>query len=220
MNLSHSVSLSELQMNEIKSIEIFLDNKSCIIKADTELTFHDFDIWTKQRFYIKENSLISYYDDQNKEIIPTGNIASKHSKIYIKTSNNTNNNDSTSSSTSISTNFFDELWSNFVFYGPYILLIILGMTLAPDSDKNRTFKESFELVLELTSTTEWKDWFLEAYIGFITWSTTYLFIRRYLNPENQNSLQKHGPDAWFGGFAAATAVLLKKILLKILDVHR
>lgn len=219
MSLANSVSFTELYMKDIKDVEIVLDDMSYFVQADTELTFHDFDIWTKQRFGINKNTLLSYYDCNNKEIIPTGYIASKYHKIYVKKFN-INNNDSTSSSTSIPTIFYDELWSNFVFYGPYMLLIILGMTIAPDSEKKRTIKESFELVLELTSTTEWKDWILEAYIGFITWSTTYLFIRRALNPENKNPLEKHGPDAWFGGFAAATAVLLKKILLKTLDVHR
>jgi hypothetical protein len=55
----------------------------------------------------------------------------------------------------------------------------------------------------------------EAYVAFLCWSTTYLFVRRLWNPENwpaHNVIQKFASDAVYGGLAASAAVLLKHAL--------
>ena len=36
----------------------------------------------------------------------------------------------------------------------------------------------------MTAIKYWKQLLIEAYIGFLCWSTSYLFIRRMCNPEN------------------------------------
>lgn len=55
----------------------------------------------------------------------------------------------------------------------------------------------------------------DAFIAFITWSLSYMFIRRLPNPENGCSvatLRKFSPDMLFGGLAASSAVLLKALV--------
>jgi hypothetical protein len=50
-------------------------------------------------------------------------------------------------------------------------------------------------------------------------STTYLFIRKSLNPENAGiNVSKFVPDAYCGGIAAFVGVILKKVLVKQLGV--
>ena len=54
----------------------------------------------------------------------------------------------------------------------------------------------------------------ESFVAFICWSTTYLFVRRYLNPDTrQTAMRKFSPDAFYGGLAAAAAVVLKSYLI-------
>lgn len=54
----------------------------------------------------------------------------------------------------------------------------------------------------------------EALVAFVCWSCTYLFIRRLGNPETRSvALTKFSGDAVYGGIAAATAVVMKSILI-------
>ena len=40
---------------------------------------------------------------------------------------------------------------------------------------------------------------LDSFVAFISWSTTYLFIRRLLNPETSKvAIEKFSPDAFYG----------------------
>jgi hypothetical protein len=58
---------------------------------------------------------------------------------------------------------------------------------------------------------------LDAFMAVITWSITYLFIRRLWNPETTDiAIRKFSPDAFFGGIAAGASVILKSMLVKIL----
>ena len=58
---------------------------------------------------------------------------------------------------------------------------------------------------------------IEAFMAFVCWSTTYLFIRRLWNPETSKStFEKYSADSFFGGLAAAGSILLKNILLNTL----
>lgn len=50
----------------------------------------------------------------------------------------------------------------------------------------------------------------EAFIAMICWSTTNLFVRRLFNPETtETAFRKYSADAFFGGIAAAAAIVLK-----------
>ncbi len=53
---------------------------------------------------------------------------------------------------------------------------------------------------------------LEAFSAFACWSSTYLFIRRLLNPETtMTTVEKYAADSFFGGLAAAGSVILKSV---------
>lgn len=71
-----------------------------------------------------------------------------------------------------------------------------------------------KLILNLTPAED--DILLEAYIAFLTWASTYFFIRRALNPETSYGVtQKYAADAFFGGLAAAGAIILKGAVKKV-----
>lgn len=58
---------------------------------------------------------------------------------------------------------------------------------------------------------------LESFIATVCWSSTYIYIRRFWNPENYGfAIEKYGADSFFGGLCAGGAVLLKHILQKAL----
>lgn len=56
---------------------------------------------------------------------------------------------------------------------------------------------------------------LEASIACVCWATSYLFVRRLLNPENdgQAALHKFSADSFYGGIAAAASVFAKAYLM-------
>ena len=59
-----------------------------------------------------------------------------------------------------------------------------------------------------------KDLMIDSFVGFVTWPITYMFIRRWLNPESRNDcFQKYNQDTFFGGVAAACNVVLRSVLL-------
>jgi hypothetical protein len=59
---------------------------------------------------------------------------------------------------------------------------------------------------------------LEAFMATISWSSTYLFIRRLWNPETSSAtFEKYAADSFFGGLAAGASIFLKAILLQSLS---
>ena len=83
----------------------------------------------------------------------------------------------------------------------------------------------------------------DAVIAFVSWSTTYLFVRRLLNPETVNyflilrtvpfplnltlgmscqmrvAIDRFSADAFYGGLAAAAASVFKSVLYAFLSSH-
>ena len=53
-----------------------------------------------------------------------------------------------------------------------------------------------------------KDLIIKALISGIVWWFTYLYIRRYFNPENNGDIKKYELDGLYGGVAASASVLL------------
>lgn len=47
-----------------------------------------------------------------------------------------------------------------------------------------------------------------AAIAGVVWWFTYLYIRRYLNPENKKDVNKYKNDAIYGGIASFCSVLI------------
>jgi hypothetical protein len=212
------------------SIELFFDssfeNKKFSVKTDDCLSFIELDAWTRKRVNCGDDVSLQYLDESGNEVIPCGGFLKKHSKLWVrKASTETLSSSSLSSQRSQSSTLqggavSSTLWPYFVWYGPWVLLLILAITIAPDAESQQSYSDVLDLVLELTNTKEWKNLILEAYVGFLSWSTSYLFVRRCLNPENSRPLEKFGPDAWFGGMAAAVGIMMKRIILKLLDVRK
>ena len=58
---------------------------------------------------------------------------------------------------------------------------------------------------------------LDAYVAFLSWGTSYIFVRRLWNSENisvSSVFDKFSADSFFGGLAAASAVLMRDLLLR------
>jgi hypothetical protein len=55
---------------------------------------------------------------------------------------------------------------------------------------------------------------ISAIINGLIWSFTYLYIRRYFNPENNKNIEKWKTDAIYGGIASAISVILKDVITK------
>jgi hypothetical protein len=53
-----------------------------------------------------------------------------------------------------------------------------------------------------------------AIINALVWMFTYLYIRRYLNPENNGNVKKYYLDTLFGGLATFIGVFLTAYLTK------
>jgi hypothetical protein len=49
---------------------------------------------------------------------------------------------------------------------------------------------------------------IKAIIAGIIWWFTYLYIRRYFNPENNYNIEKYKLDGFYGGIAAGVAVII------------
>ena len=54
--------------------------------------------------------------------------------------------------------------------------------------------------------------FIYAFIAGFTWSFTYYYIRRALNPENKDKLHTYKLDAKYGGIAAFFSLLITRYL--------
>lgn len=57
---------------------------------------------------------------------------------------------------------------------------------------------------------------LKALISAVVWSLSYLYIRRYLNPEIDN-YRKYQTDSLYGGLAAFAATIGKDLLMGLVD---
>lgn len=74
-----------------------------------------------------------------------------------------------------------DLWSWFLKCVPVYLVVIVAASLRLGSSE--TLSGSILPSAFIVSRAD----VVDAWIAFLTWSTTYLFIRRYMNPENGNT---------------------------------
>lgn len=75
----------------------------------------------------------------------------------------------------------EDLWSWFLKCVPVYLVVIVAASLRLGSSE--TLSGSILPSAFIVSRAD----VVDAWIAFLTWSTTYLFIRRYMNPENGNT---------------------------------
>lgn len=57
---------------------------------------------------------------------------------------------------------------------------------------------------------------LKAIIAGVVWGVCYLYIRRYLNPENKKDVTKYKMDTIYGSFASAVAVIAKELITPLI----
>lgn len=173
--------------------------------------FADFEFWVRQRFVLPTGVLI-FKDNEGNEILPTGDIM--HPVIIVNSESSVL---STNKSPSKSLSLRALIWMYFVSIVPYFLLGLLAITLAPHAldqqfDFKGMVKQLLDASLRSTGMQSLKPVIIEAYTGFLSWSLTYLFVRRAFNPENPVVFEKFAADAFFGGLAQAFTVLLKALL--------
>lgn len=202
-------------------------------------SFCDFDGWVRSRFGFSSKEKISYRNSSGNgkkthflkkplslsrhsphpkfafrsplstEIIPGASFFSKEDFIEIicKTGSEKNHaitSDPISSATSTSmeasaANFFH-------YYGAPCLVLLLALTMTPLSGKYIDY-------ILIGSDVHFKATFIDCYVNFLCWSSTYLFVRRLLNPETSSSVfKKYSMDAFYGGLAAASTAFMKPII--------
>ena len=105
-----------------------------------------------------------------------------------------------------STNFF-------YYYGAPCLILLIAMVLTPQSGEHIDY-----FVAKGAFTKQVRNTLVETLVAFLCWSSTYLFVRRLLNPETSPvCFQKFSADAFYGGLAAASAAFIKPILTAALQ---
>ena len=98
----------------------------------------------------------------------------------------------------------------FHLYGS-LLVLLIAIIMAPHLSKYVAFLS--EGHFDTFFIRRCKDTFIDCYVNFLCWSSTYLFIRRYLNPETSSVVfKKFSSDAFYGGLAAASTAFMKPIL--------
>ena len=179
------------------------------IKSGPGLSFSDIDSWTRQRFNLPVSEQLAYYakypssmglGSYEAEIIPNGSL-SKLRHIEVKVVEK-------------KIHFIERkqlvhpAWKLFIRLGPFFLIIMFAWALVQDASA-----DTVSPWLERVGLVQYRKLFIEAFIGFICWSISNLFIRRLGNPETFNgALDRFCADAYFGGFAAGLQSMMKVLL--------
>jgi len=187
-----------------------MSEKSSVINISYEgkktITLHDIDktsfqlanIDTVIRSYhcISSNIPLIYTNEKDEIIVPS----IKSDTIYVKRGKQT---DSKSSSNK---DLGDLLVNILISYGGLILVLLTALSLVENSYVNIIIDN----IIVTFGVIQHRKVFIEAWIGFLIWSTSNLFIRRLLNPETTKSaFTKYSADAFFGGLGQAAGIFLK-----------
>jgi hypothetical protein len=105
------------------------------------------------------------------------------------------------------------LWTLFISAIPPFIAVLVAIAVAPQHESLRDGFSYIKYSLSLLPMET--DIAIEAYIAFLTWSSSYFFIRRAMNPESASTVvAKYSADAFFGGLAAAGAAVLKIVMIR------
>lgn len=194
----------------LSMIVVFEGIEVSVSSLTESMSFSDFDSWVRGRFNVEANEKLVYRNKNGEEIIPGGSVLCM--SIYLERVRAV-----TPVPNDIKKDFISSLlrspnWLLFVFLVPPVLVLLMAISLATNKSSHAVVwipSQICEKFLgsdfrRLCSNLQ------EAYIAFLTWSFTYLFIRRWANPETTvGAFQKYAADAIFGGLAAGIACYLK-----------
>jgi len=207
------------------TVTVIHNNESVsLLVPQASLTYKDFDAWVRSRFLFNHDDQLIFYDsvDKSKEIIPVGLLETSEDQLEIIVDR------IQKKKVEPSIVKAHPLVKFLVIYGPSLLLMLLTITFAeelystcierasnPQDCRSSPYVFLTTVFQSLSAKPGWNKLVYEFYIGFLTWSTTYLFVRRLPNPENGDTTlayEKFATDAVFGGFAAGVAAFMKQIL--------
>eukprot|EP01041_Mallomonas_annulata_P013456 gene13456-28521_t len=178
-------------------------------------TFTDFEKWVRNRFNIEETDKLLYKNKAGAEIIPCTCGDSRMADVYNLVSIERVQSPICIDGNKHSGSNSNALWALFVVMVPPFLVMVVALTLAWNKHSSRSYgpAESLHVALTMLGLGIWQDRLVEAYVAFLTWSFTYLFIRRLANPESTaGAFNKYAADSIFGGLAASAAILMKHAL--------
>ena len=185
-----------------------MSEKSSVININYEgkktITLHDIDktsfqlanIDTVIRSYhcISSNIPLIYTNEKDEIIVPS----IRSDTIYVKRGKQID--------TKSSSNLGDLIVNFLISSGGLILVLLTALSLVENSYVNNIIDN----ITVTFGVTHHRKVFVEAWIGFLIWSTSNLFIRRLLNPETtKTAFTKYSADAFFGGVAQAAGICLK-----------
>jgi len=188
-----------------------MSEKSSVINISYEgkktITLHDIDktsfqlanIDTVIRSYhcISSNIPLIYTNEKDEIIVPS----IRSNTIYVKRGKQID--------TKSSSNLGDLIVNFLISSGGLILVLLTALSLVENSYINNIIDH----ITVTFGVTHHRKVFVEAWIGFVIWSTSNLFIRRLLNPETtKTAFTKYSADAFFGGIAQAAGIFLKAVL--------
>lgn len=114
----------------------------------------------------------------------------------------------------ISSSLANDSLNFFHYYGAPILVLLIALAMTPQSGKYIEFVLNFR---DASTIKHCEGVLVDCYVNFLCWSSTYLFVRRLLNPETSSVVfKKFSSDAFYGGLAAASTALMKPILTSAL----
>lgn len=221
-NCVTAVEVSPVPFPFSTSMSMRVHYEGTIISLDeAPQSFGDFDGWCRVRFGLEDRDLLKFVNHHTgNELIPHGSLLNKAgTEIEVVVLQRVPMSPQKALSTAhttpkptVSEPVVNEI---FIKYGATILVLLVALSLTPNIGK------TFDLLLTLAGASDLqasRALVVDAYIAFLTWSTSYLFIRRLCNPENHGVVyQKFAADAFFGGLAASAACLLKPIFTQALE---
>ena len=146
------------------------------------------------------------------EIIPAGNFFCKSDFIEVVVESVTA--PEVASTAVISPTATDSSSNFFCNYGAPCLILLIAMALTPSSGVFVDY-----VLLQGFQSKHDRKTIIECYINFLCWSSTYLFVRRMLNPETGSvAFKKFSADAFYGGLAAASTAFIKPFLTAALNI--
>jgi hypothetical protein len=199
--------------NEVEVVAIDID--------PMDFNFAEFDSWARQRFAFLSKDKIRYTNERRTEIIPAKrHFESESATIYIeKISNNVAKvNPASNSSPSPTGIAASDVMVSLIIAA--FLACLYSDQYFPNIFPVSIFCANIEVYLDELPAFRGRGLFhrkgiiFESFVAFVCWSVTYLFIRRFLNPETSKvAFAKFSNDAFFGGMAAAIAVIMKSYLI-------